>query len=200
MSQVYPDYSPTYGLMRGNVVRVTIGDYIYRMPGFLENVNVTIDNSNTPWEILLNEYNEDDVRQLPHMVTVQCSFKPILDILPRREKYGDDFVPLIVNRDTYLRPPITRNLDTSNIYVVSKTAPEAPQTFIGAPANIQPQLTVPKESITKVNQKKPKKGEGIVLPKINMDQFIKPIQDNTNIQIKDNNGKIIKGGRGATGG
>lgn len=200
MSQVYPDYSPTYGLMRGNVVRVTIGDYIYRMPGFLENVNVTIDNSNTPWEILLNEYNEDDVRQLPHMVTVQCSFKPILDILPRREKYGDDFVPLIVNRDTYLRPPITRNLDTSNIYVVSKTAPEAPQTFIGAPANIQPQSTVPKESITKVNQKKPKKGEGIVLPKINMDQFIKPIQDNTNIQIKDSNGKIIKGGRGATGG
>jgi hypothetical protein len=53
MSQVYPDYSPTYGLMRGNVVRVTIGDYINRMPGFLENVNVTIDNSNTPWEIML---------------------------------------------------------------------------------------------------------------------------------------------------
>jgi len=104
ISQVYPDYSPYYNLMRGNVVRLTIGDYIYRTPGFLENVNVTVDNSNTPWEILLDEYDEPDVRQLPHMVTVQCSFKPIMDILPRKEDYSNKFVPLIANRDHYLDP------------------------------------------------------------------------------------------------
>ena len=202
MSQVYPDYSPTYGLMRGNVVRVTIGDYIYRMPGFLENVNVTIDNSNTPWEILLNEYNEDDVRQLPHMVTVQCSFKPILDLLPRREKYGDDFVPLIVNRDTYLRPPRTINLNTDIIPVDPKSAPITPQTLTGTPANIQPQLTVPKQNPKKVNEAKPKKGKGIVTPKLNTGLFNNntAIQDNTAIQVRDSNGIIIKGGRGATGG
>ena len=102
ISQVYPDYSPEYNLMRGNVVRLTIGDYIYRMPGFLENINVTIDNGNTPWEILLGEYIEDDVRQLPHMVTIQCSFKPIMDILPRKETYANPFVPLIANKDYYL--------------------------------------------------------------------------------------------------
>ena len=199
MSQVYPDYSPTYGLMRGNVVRVTIGDYIYRMPGFLENINVTIDNSNTPWEILLNEYNEDDVRQLPHMVTVQCSFKPILDILPRREKYGDDFVPLIVNGDTYLR---TKNLNTDIIPVDPKSAPITPQTLTGTPANIQPQLTVLKENTDKVNEAKPKKGKGIVTPKLNTGLFNNntAIQDNTAIQVRDSNGIIIKGGRGATGG
>lgn len=106
ISQVYPDYSPNYNLMRGNVVRLTIGDYIYRMPGFLENVNVTIDNSNTPWEILLGEYIEDDVRQLPHMVTIQCTFKPIMDILPRKESYANPFVPLIANKDTYLNPNV----------------------------------------------------------------------------------------------
>lgn len=94
--------------MRGNVVRVTIGDYIYRMPGFLDSVNVTIDNSNTPWEILLGQWTDSlaipdgDVRQLPHMVTVQCSFKPIMDSLPRKESYSSPFVPLIVNRDHYL--------------------------------------------------------------------------------------------------
>jgi hypothetical protein len=100
ISQVYPDYSTEYNLMRGNVVRVTIGDYIYRVPGFLENVNVTIDNSNTSWEIMLSDgADEDDVRQLPHMVTVQCSFKPIMDILPRKEKYLSSYVPLIVNTD-----------------------------------------------------------------------------------------------------
>lgn len=102
ISQVYPDYSPEYNLMRGNVVKLTIGDYLYRIPGFLENVNVTIDNSNTPWEIVLGEYEETDVRQLPHMVTVQCTFKPIFDILPRRVDYRNPFIPLIVNGDTYL--------------------------------------------------------------------------------------------------
>jgi hypothetical protein len=107
ISQVYPDYSPEYNLMRGNVVRLTIGDYIYRMPGFLENVNVTIDNSNTPWEILLYEFGEStepEVRQLPHMVTVQCSFKPIMDMLPRKVSRANPFVPLIVNGDHFIDP------------------------------------------------------------------------------------------------
>ena len=136
ISQVYPDYSPEYNLMRGNVIKLTIGDYIYRVPGFLENVNVTIDNDNTPWEIVLNQYkweglsyqpsqriatevlggdsgaaqfdsifrDEDDVRQLPHMVSVQCSFKPIMDLLPRKVDRANPFVPLIVNGDHYIDP------------------------------------------------------------------------------------------------
>jgi len=113
ISQIYPDYSANYNLMRGNVVRLTIGDYIYRMPGFLDSVNVAIDNSNTPWEILLGQWSDTsaipdgDVRQLPHMVTVQCSFKPIMDILPRKESYLNPFVPLIANRDHYLDPGAT---------------------------------------------------------------------------------------------
>ena len=106
ISQVYPDYSATYNLMRGSVVKLTIGDYLYRVPGFLESVNVSIDNGNTPWEIVLDEAEKKDVRQLPHMVTVQCSFKPIMDILPRRQKYADPFVPLIVNGDHYLDPTL----------------------------------------------------------------------------------------------
>jgi hypothetical protein len=104
ISQVYPDYSTTSNLMRGSVVRLTIGDYIYRMPGFLQNVNVTIDNSNTPWEIALNS-EESDVAQLPHMVTVQCTFLPIMDILPRRESFNppnyNQYVPLIVNNGEF---------------------------------------------------------------------------------------------------
>jgi hypothetical protein len=109
ISQVYPDYSTTYNLMRGNVVKLTIGDYLYRVPGFIENINVSIDNSNTPWEIALDELpeGEDDVRQLPHMVTVQCSFKPIMSMLPRKQDYSNQFVPLIVNKDHYLDPTAT---------------------------------------------------------------------------------------------
>jgi len=97
ISQVYPDYSPGTNTMRGSVVKLTIGDYIYRMPGFLENVNITIDNTNTPWEIALRGAIESNVAQLPHMVTVACSFKPIMDILPRKATFGNLNVPLIAN-------------------------------------------------------------------------------------------------------
>lgn len=109
ISQVYPDYSPTYNLMRGNVVTLTIGDYLYRVPGFLDNVNVTIDNNTTPWEIVLDLYKdgENEVRQLPHMVSVQCSFRPIFNILPRKVGYNSRFVPLIANKDRYLDPDST---------------------------------------------------------------------------------------------
>jgi len=99
MSLVYPDYSPYSNLMRGTVVRMTIGDYIYRMPGYLEDVNITIDNSNTPWDIVLGDTKETDMRQLPHHVTVSSTFYPIMDILPRAVTFLNPQVPLIVNTD-----------------------------------------------------------------------------------------------------
>jgi len=80
ISQVYPDYSES-GYMRAPVIRLTIGDYIYRMPGFLESINVTIDGA-TSWEINIEESN--DVAQLPHSLDVAVSFKPIFDVLPQR--------------------------------------------------------------------------------------------------------------------
>ena len=79
MSQVYPDYSPTTSIMRAPLIRMTVGDYLYRVPGFLESVNLTIDN-NTPWEINL----DGDLSQLPQVVDVNISFRPIMDVLPRR--------------------------------------------------------------------------------------------------------------------
>lgn len=164
ISQVYPDYSPKSNLMRGNVVRMTIGDYINQMPGFLENVNVTIDNSNTPWEILLKELNEDDVRQLPHMITVQCSFAPIMDLLPRRESYLNQFVPLIVNGDHYLDPnPPVKNLDTSPIKVGGVSAGTVPTNLPNIP-NIQPAQVTPAPNEKQVNADKRKKGGGILTP------------------------------------
>jgi hypothetical protein len=170
ISQVYPDYSPTYNIMRGNVVRLTIGDYIYRMPGFLENVNVSIDNSNTPWEILLNHEmdNEPDVRQLPHMVTVQCSFKPIMDILPRRQTFLSPYVPLIVNGDQYLnqnidnteslQPPpaiAAASFDTIGTPTAASLA-QTGGTIQGGPKPLLPQRRVPKKAVPipkKIKQK-----------------------------------------------
>jgi len=78
VQQVYPDYSAA-GVMRAPLVKVTIGDYLYRMPGFLESVNITVDN-NYPWEINLTK----DLAQLPQVVDVNITFKPILNELPSR--------------------------------------------------------------------------------------------------------------------
>jgi len=76
MGQVYPDYSPQ-GYMRAPIIKLTIGDYLYRVPGFLESINFTIDQA-TPWEI-------DDKNQLPHYIDVSTSFKPMLSQLARKQ-------------------------------------------------------------------------------------------------------------------
>jgi hypothetical protein len=86
ISQVYPDYAGNSGIMRAPIVKVTLGDYLYRVPGFLQSVNVTVDNS-TSWEINLEE--STDVQELPHVLEVQISFKPIHDILPQRSVYSN---------------------------------------------------------------------------------------------------------------
>jgi len=101
ISQIYPDYSPTSQLMRGSVVQLTIGDYLYRVPGFLESVNISVDNS-TSWEIALDQTTDGidlDMNQLPQVVEVQCSFKPIHDFLPRRETIYNEDMRFIGNKD-----------------------------------------------------------------------------------------------------
>jgi hypothetical protein len=89
VSQTYPDYSPTSKLMRASVVQLTIGDYLYRVPGFLESVNLTLLNE-AAWEIAVDPRGLDnDMNQVPQMIDVQCSFKPIHNFLPRRVTIDD---------------------------------------------------------------------------------------------------------------
>ena len=88
VSQVYPDYSSA-GYMRAPIVKLTIGDYLYRVPGVLESVNLTVDNG-TPWELTSYSTDNQDVAQLPKIIEVAVSFKPIFDELPRRSVPGSD--------------------------------------------------------------------------------------------------------------
>ena len=101
ISQVYPDYSPKSGLMRGPVVQLTIGDYLYRVPGYLGNVNVTVEGATTPWEIVLDD-TETDVQQLPQVLDVQCVFYPIHSFLPRRSTGIGTQAPIITAGGTFL--------------------------------------------------------------------------------------------------
>jgi hypothetical protein len=99
-SQVYPDYSPQTSAMRAPIIKLTIGDYLYRTPGFLESINITIEDD-ASWEIasLAGEKESRAVGELPHYLNVTVSFKPIMDILPRRAQELNDIPALLANRN-----------------------------------------------------------------------------------------------------
>jgi hypothetical protein len=83
VSQVYPDYSPKTNIMRAPLVRVTIGDYLYRVPGILQNVNLQLDQA-TSWEIRQTDEQGNLLGELPQQLSVNITFKPIMDELPRK--------------------------------------------------------------------------------------------------------------------
>lgn len=114
MSQVYPDYSPTTGIMRAPVVRITIGDYLYRVPGFLESINITVDN-NYPWEVNLEKSQIGDVAQLPQVLDIAVSFRPIMDILPRRAPSVQTELTNTVNQTGLVPKLIVNNSDNNLI-------------------------------------------------------------------------------------
>ena len=127
VSQVYPDYSNA-GYMRAPIVKVTIGDYLYRVPGFLESVNLTVDNA-SPWELTSYSQANPNLGQLPKAIDVSVSFKPIFDELPRRSVPSNDpnqaVGSAIVGRRGFL------NVTTGSIATVEPTS-----TTVSVPKNI----------------------------------------------------------------
>lgn len=52
-SSLHPDYN-NQGFMRGNLHKLTVGEWFYRTPGILKSMNISIDND-YPWEIKYSE-------------------------------------------------------------------------------------------------------------------------------------------------
>jgi len=52
-SSLHPDYN-NGGFMRGNLHKLTVGEWFYRTPGVLKSMNITI-NNDYPWEIKYTE-------------------------------------------------------------------------------------------------------------------------------------------------
>lgn len=109
-STICPDYSPGNGFMRGNIHRLTIGDYLYRMPGVITSLNLTVDD-NYPWEIGFDRTEEGfdkDMMELPQLINVSVSFIPILDTLAK----------------TGLDTPIILSDQVKNSFIGNKSASE----------------------------------------------------------------------------
>ena len=84
-SNLMPDYNKQ-GYMRGPLVRMTVGGYLYSQPGFLTSLVYDVPQE-SPWEIGINDEGASDntVKELPHMMKVTATFTPIHTFVPRKQ-------------------------------------------------------------------------------------------------------------------
>ena len=98
ISNLTPDYG-SGNRMRGPMMKLTIGNLIYRQPGFITSLTPTV-NDDAPWEIALNEPDDSlgedrkdtDMMELPHLIDVSVSFTPIWNFLPQKSLTKSPFI------------------------------------------------------------------------------------------------------------
>ena len=93
VSNLAPDYSKT-GRMRAPYIKLCIGAYMDRTPGFLTSVNIKW-RKDYPFEIALSspEGKEDkEMHVLPHVLDVSCNFTPIHNFVPRKSVEDSPFI------------------------------------------------------------------------------------------------------------
>ena len=82
-----PDYSSD-GYMRGNLIELTVGGYLFNQVGIMTGINYTVPME-SPWEIAINDKGKSDrsVKELPFMIKVSgFNFIPIHDFVPNIQK------------------------------------------------------------------------------------------------------------------
>jgi hypothetical protein len=82
-SSLAPDYNNGY--MKGNLIRLTIGDLYYSLPGFLPSLTYNIPEE-ASWEIAFSSPEQGDdtgLMETPKYFVVNVSFTPIHDFVPQ---------------------------------------------------------------------------------------------------------------------
>ncbi len=81
-SVVSPSYNNTSGFMKGNLIKLTIGDYMVDVSGILTGIGLSIPN-NYPWDIGRNKEGEKSSAALPTLIDVGTfNFTPIEEFVP----------------------------------------------------------------------------------------------------------------------
>jgi hypothetical protein len=75
MGNLMPDYN-SQGLMRGPMVKMTVGNWIDGQDGILNSLSYTVPQD-SPWEIGLKVNNGIEPLILPHVLEVSMTFTPI---------------------------------------------------------------------------------------------------------------------------
>ena len=96
-SSLAPDYSPS-GYMRGNMVQLTIGGYVFEQPGIITGLTYTMEET-SPWEIgIKTDYDtgrgtvqgDNSVKELTHIIKVSgFNFIPIHRFRPGVQNFAD---------------------------------------------------------------------------------------------------------------
>ena len=102
-SSLTGDYSPN-GYMRGNLVQLTVGGYLYEQPGIITSLTYDVPTE-SPWEIGINDEGEPDpsVNELPHIIRVTgFNFIPIQNFVPQKQQltFTNNNNPGTTNNDT----------------------------------------------------------------------------------------------------
>lgn len=89
-----PSYS-NQGFMMGNILKITVGNYLNRMPGALTSISLK-PSFEAGWDInrttdgtIIKPKEIEYVGQLPRMIDVSINFTPIHDFAPQ---YGNSFI------------------------------------------------------------------------------------------------------------
>jgi hypothetical protein len=84
-----PSYKNSF--MQGTFAKLTIGGYLYEMPGIIKGLSYEL-SQEAPWEIgitgegFVNQQGDSSVKELPHMIKVSgFEFIPIPDFMPQRQ-------------------------------------------------------------------------------------------------------------------
>lgn len=84
VAQTAPNYSD-FGRIRTPYMKLTVGDYLAKVPGMLTNATVSW-KTTYPWEIKLDPDNKDkDMKVLPHILDVTINFQPIHNFIPNNK-------------------------------------------------------------------------------------------------------------------
>ena len=91
VSTLAPDYGEG-SRMRGNYIKLTMGDYMDRVPGFLTSVSIKW-QTDYPWEIAITKPEDKNTKEiLPHVLDVSCQFTPIHNFVPKKSKDSSPFI------------------------------------------------------------------------------------------------------------
>ena len=96
--------APKYvnGFMQGPLVNLTVGGYIYNLPGYIEGFSLEIAEDST-WEIAIKPdgSSDDNISQLPHVIKVNgFNFTPIPNYLPEAGNAESRFISIVAPNGT----------------------------------------------------------------------------------------------------
>lgn len=114
-SNTAPDYT-TGSLMRGPFMNLTVGNYIYRQPGYISSLQYSIADD-TPWEIAIDEPEQgasNALYELPHIIDVNMSFVPVHNFLPQKSALAPFIIDKAAENNQPRNPWLLNNLYNAN--------------------------------------------------------------------------------------